>query len=98
MSGKSTPYINIYISSSTTAEDLGLLGELEKQLGMLKREAGIRFWDKRYIIAGRNRQQQIEAEIGQAHLILLLLSSDFVNDCYDEMQLIMERMMNTGDV
>src|SRR5262245_1707657 len=97
MSGKPVSNINIYISSSTTAEDLRLLGELERQLGVLRREAGIRFLDKRSIIGGANRQHEITAYINQAHVVLLLLSPDFLasDECYAEMQQATRRMMNT---
>lgn len=98
MIGKSTPHISIYISSATTTEDLRLLDELARQLSVQTRATDIHFWDKRSIVVGKNRQQQIENQISQAQIILLLLSPDFLHDCYDEMQLITRRMMYTRDV
>jgi TIR domain-containing protein len=91
---KSTLPINIYISSASTPEDQTLLGELERHLSMLKRQSGIVFWDKRSIVPGANRRQEIATHIGQAHLILLLLSPDFLasNECYEEMELAARRM------
>ena len=85
--GKSTPFINIYISFAPTPKDQTLLGELEGQLAMLKREPDICFWDKRSIIPGKNRQDEIATHIKQAHLILLLLSPDYLasEECYAEM-------------
>ena len=44
--------INIYISSASTPEDEALLGDLEKQLSILKRQTDIYLWDKRHIAPG----------------------------------------------
>src|SRR5947207_6831272 len=98
MTRKSTSPINIYISSATIPEDLKLLDELKKHLTVLTRTTDIRLWDKRLLVAGKNRQQQIENQISQAQVILLLLSPDFLHDCYDEMQLVMGRLANTRDI
>jgi hypothetical protein len=85
---KPTPTIDIYISSAATSEDQTLLGKLENQLSMLRRQADIRFWDKRQVVPGANRQTEIDTHINQAHLILFLLSSDFLasDECYAEME------------
>ena len=90
---KSISNINIYISSATTHKDLTLLGELERQMAMLKRQPDIRLWDKRSLVAGTNRQKEITTHINQAHLILLLFSPDFLtsDECYNEMELAIKR-------
>jgi WD40 repeat protein len=91
--GKSTSNINIYISSAATLKDQTLLGELERQMAMLKRQPDIHVWDKRLLVAGTNRQKEITTHINQAHLILLLFSPDFLasDECYDEMELAIKR-------
>lgn len=82
-----TSCTNIYISSASTPEDQTLLEELEKQLSMLKRQPDIHLWDKRGIKPGAIRRQEIATYISQAHLILFLLSPDFLasDECYEEM-------------
>jgi len=97
MTGKSTSDINIYISSAMTTEDIKLLEELKKRLTLLEREADIRLWDKQIIVPGTNRKQEITTYISRAHLILLLLSPDFIYECFDEMQVVTNRMMKIGE-
>jgi TIR domain len=98
MTEKPTPYINIYISSSTTSEDRRLLRELESQLSALTRKGNIHLWSKQNIAPGADWQHTIATYISQAHLILLLLSPDFLRDdeCHNEMKLATRRM-NAGE-
>lgn len=86
--------INIYISSASTSEDQTLLDELEKQLSVLKRQPKLSLWQKRLISPGTHREQEISAYLCQAHLILFLMSPDFLasDQCYEEMKLAMAKM------
>ncbi len=81
--------IHVYVSCARTEMDEKLYARLNEQLSMLKRQPDIHFWDKQSIDAGANWQQEIVDRISQAHLILLLFSSDFLasDECYQEMEL-----------
>jgi hypothetical protein len=75
-------------------EDEKLRIELEKQLNILKRQGFINFWHDREISAGKEWEREIDAHLNTAHIILLLVSPDFmVSDyCYSkEMKRAMER-------
>ena len=81
--------INIYIAS--TSEDDRLLSELLTHLIMLTKQSDIRFKAKRSMPPGTNWKQQISQDINQAHLILFLLSADYLKHCYEEMELATKR-------
>ena len=71
--------------------------ELEKHLYLLKRRNLIDGWHDRRISAGDEWKQQIDAHLRSAHIILLLISSDFLASdyCYDiEMKLALDRHAN----
>ncbi|HEY0755275.1 MAG TPA: TIR domain-containing protein [Ktedonobacteraceae bacterium] len=75
-------------------EDKELRDELEKHLSGLKRQYGLRNWHDREIRAGDDWQQAINQQLDEAHLILLLISPDFMASdyCYgQEMQRAFER-------
>lgn len=75
-------------------EDKELRDELEKHLSILKRRYGLRSWHDREILAGDNWQEAINLHLDDAHLILLLISPDFMVSeyCYGkEMQRAFER-------
>jgi hypothetical protein len=75
-------------------EDEKLRIELEKQLNILKRQGFINFWHDREISAGTEWEREIDTHLNSAHIILLLVSPDFmVSDyCYSkEMTRAMER-------
>lgn len=75
-------------------EDEKLRIELEKQLNILKRQGFIDFWHDREISAGTEWEREIDVHLNTAHIILLLISPDFmVSDyCYSkEMKRAMER-------
>ncbi len=68
--------------------------QLEKHLAILKWQGVITDWHDRKIGAGREWEGEIDEHLNAAHVILLLISSDFVASdyCYDvEMQRAMER-------
>ena len=65
--------------------DEALRDELEKQLSMLRHQGLIEVWHDRRIVAGDNIDEAIDAELNSAHIILFLVSSDFLASkyCYD---------------
>ncbi|MCX6232774.1 MAG: TIR domain-containing protein [Bacteroidetes bacterium] len=75
--------INIFISYSH--EDEIYKDKLEKHLSLLKRNNIIETWCDRKIVAGEEWDKKIKGEIENAHIILLLVSVDFLNSnfCYD---------------
>jgi hypothetical protein len=76
--------ISVFISYSH--EDENYRKELESQLKILERSGLIDTWNDRKIIPGTNWRQGISNQINKADVILLLVSSDFINSdfCYDE--------------
>lgn len=79
--------------------DEALLNELQKHLSPLKRMGKITTWHDRRIVPGQEFERQIDLYFSQADIILLLISSDFINSdyCYQvEMANALERH-NRGD-
>src|SRR5947209_1616969 len=75
-------------------EDVSLQKELEKQLSLLQRQGFIIGWNKREIKAGTNEENEIDTHLKTAHIILLLVSPDFIASeyCYGiEMMRALER-------
>ena len=75
-------------------EDKTLRDDLEKHLSGLKRLYSLRNWHDRVILPGEEWEQTIDSHLNTAHLILLLVSPDFMNSdyCYSkEMQRALER-------
>ncbi len=75
-------------------EDELLRKGLEKHLRTLKRQGLIDVWHDRDISAGTEWEQEIDNHLNSAHIILLLVSPDFMDSdyCYGkEMQQAMER-------
>src|SRR5262245_18723081 len=66
-------------------EDEELRNELEKHLRLLQRQGIIQPWHDREITAGRDWAGAIDDNLEKAELILLLISSDFLDSdyCYD---------------
>jgi WD40 repeat protein len=88
--------INLYISCASAPDDQKLRQELEKQLSVLKRQGRIkiRSTNDNDILAGSDREMENETHRNAAHIILLLISPDFMHDdyCYDtEMKHALER-------
>ncbi|MDC0748818.1 toll/interleukin-1 receptor domain-containing protein [Polyangium mundeleinium] len=84
--------LDIFISYSHIDEAYRV--ELEKHLSLLRRSGAIRSWHDRRIGAGDEWKPAIDENLNRAAIILLLVSSDFVDSkyCYDiEMQRAMER-------
>ena len=74
--------------------DEDLRDELERHLSILKRSGVIQGWHDRQIGAGSEWAGRIHEHLNRAHVILLLISADFLASdyCYDvEMKRAMER-------
>src|SRR5579863_1633478 len=75
-------------------EDKALRDELEKHLSWLKRRYQLKNWHDREILPGEEWEQAIDAHLNSAHIILLLISPDFMASDYcfgREMQHALER-------
>ena len=62
--------------------DEGLRNELEKHLSPLKRMGRVSTWHDRRIVPGEEFAGQIDQHFGDADIILLLISSDFIASDY----------------
>ena len=85
-------WVKVFFSYSH--KDKKLRSELEKYLNHLKRQQLIVGWYDGEIEAGKEWEQEIHQHLNEAHIILLLISQDFmVSDyCYNiEMQKALER-------
>ncbi|KYC40226.1 hypothetical protein WA1_27200 [Scytonema hofmannii PCC 7110] len=74
-----TPNKSIEIYFSYSPVDEKLRDELAKHLTSLKREGVIRDWYESKISAGKERAKEIEKYLNSANIILLLISSDFLD-------------------
>jgi TIR domain len=74
---------------SYSHKDEALCGELNAHLAALKRQNVIKNWTDRRITAGDEWRDEIEKHLDSADLILLLVSSDFLNS--------EDRFTNSGD-
>src|SRR5579885_1713078 len=63
-------------------EDQALRDELEKHLSVLKHLGQMLSWHDRLIQAGTEWEAEIEQHLSSAHLILLLVSPDFLHSDY----------------
>ncbi len=76
---KPTP-VSVFYSSAH--EDEALRKELEKHLSSLRRQKLISEWHDRQIGAGTEWAPQIDEHLKTASIILLLISSDFMDSDY----------------
>lgn len=85
------PSIKIFYGHAP--EDEPLQNELEKHLSFLRRQGHITTWDDQDISAGTEWEPQTEAQLSSATIILLLISSDFINSehCYRIMEKALKR-------
>ena len=74
--------INVFCSYSD--EERSDLERLEKHLKSLERMGSVLVWHKHKITAGQEHRREIDNQIKAAHIILLLISSNFISsdDCY----------------
>ena len=95
----SNPAKSLEVFFSYAHKDEKWRKELEKHLSLLKRQGLIAGWNDREIGAGKEWKQEIDTHLKTAHIILLLISPDFmVSDfCYGiEMKRAMKRH-NAGE-
>src|SRR6185312_6386265 len=88
------PVTPITVFCSFAESDASWLEQLERHLSTLRHEGSISTWNKSQIIAGSDRQSEVDHHLTTASLILLLISSDFLasNSCYGtEMQRVLQR-------
>jgi TIR domain len=91
------PAMALEVFYSYAHEDELFRVELEKQLSLLQRNGFITGWHDRQIGAGQNWREEIDTHIRSAHIILLLVSPDFIASdyCYGtEMRIALERQRN----
>ena len=84
----------IEIFFSYSHKDKRFRDELETQLSLLKRQGAITAWYDRKIGAGKEWANEIDTHLNSAHIILLLVSPDYLASdyCYDtEMKLALDR-------
>ncbi|WP_020559029.1 TIR domain-containing protein [Thiofilum flexile] len=84
--------IHVFISYSK--EDKEHRKELEKRLKNISRQFKVTAWSDEQLLAGGLTKEDIKAELTNADLILLLISSNFFNDddCYEtELPLALKR-------
>src|SRR5947209_3816925 len=84
----------IHVFCSYAREDKMLRDKLEKHLSAFKRSGLMAIWHDQEIAPGTDWEQQIDTNLNIADIILLLLSSDFIDSdyCYGrEMQRALER-------
>jgi hypothetical protein len=89
--------LRIFFSYSQT--DQQLRDQLDKHLAPLKRESLVETWHDRKLTPGQDFARVIDAELERAHIILLLVSADFIASeyCYGvEMKRGLERQ-RTGE-
>jgi Bacterial tandem repeat domain 1/TIR domain len=84
--------INIFCSYAQA--DQTVQKQLSTHMSQLKRNGLIEEWSEQQVLAGADRVQEIDHAIRSAHIILLLISADFLasDACYQtEMQHALER-------
>ncbi len=72
----------VRIAVSYAKKDLGLLDELKKHLSPLKWSGYVDTWDDRDILAGMEWSTEVDTRLKTAHIILLLVSPDFIASDY----------------
>ncbi|MBD2560370.1 MULTISPECIES: toll/interleukin-1 receptor domain-containing protein [Nostoc] len=88
------PHQPIEVFYSYSHKDEKLRNELENHLTLLKRQGVITGWHDRKIGAGKEWQNEIDTHLDSSHIILLLISANFIASdyCWDvEVKRAMER-------
>lgn len=93
MSRQNDPAGPLKIFFSYSRRNENMRERLEASLGVFKLQGLISNWSDQQILPGEDWNAEIEAELRSADLILLLLSADFVNSryCNLEMSIALER-------
>lgn len=82
MSSESQPTGVVEVFYSYSHKDEELRDQLENHLATLKREGVIKGWHDRAIDAGGKWREEIDDHLDTAHIILLLISADFIASDY----------------
>ncbi len=93
------PMVRVFFSYSH--KDEKYRDELEKHLTMLKRDGSIETWHDRKIKAGEDWNDKIKQQLETADIILLMISSDFLNSEYiweQELRIVRERLEKKENV
>jgi hypothetical protein len=85
-----TPFTPINVFYVCAEKDIPLLANLEHHLSFLQQKGMIASWHRGQITAGKARQQEIDAHLKAASLILLLISPDLL---YAEMEQALQRQI-----
>jgi uncharacterized protein YjbI with pentapeptide repeats len=74
-------------------KDAGIFVKLKKHLSLLERSGQIAMWDDQKLAPGEEKEKEIEKRLSDAHIILLLISPDFLSshDCVNIQEMAMER-------
>jgi hypothetical protein len=91
---QNVPLGQLRLFCSYSHKDETLRSELEAHLAGLKRDGTIAVWHDREIVAGDDWRERIDENLKTAHVILLLISADFLasNFCWNlEVKRAMER-------
>lgn len=70
--------INIFYAHADAREDEYLRGRLEKHLAPLQQQGGFTGWHPQLVSPGEDVAATLAHHINQAHLILFLVSADFL--------------------
>lgn len=76
--------MTLFYSYASNAEDAGLRERLERHLAILKRAGRITDWHQGDVLAGQEVAETIDEHFKHAQIILLLISSDFIDYCFGE--------------
>ena len=68
--------INVFLSYSHKDEELK--EALDNHLSALKRNGQIAVWNNRKIVGGQEWSEEIKQELNSAHIVLMLISADFI--------------------
>ncbi len=95
-SKEDTSSLNIFMSFVKEDEDLKI--ELDKHLTLLRRTPGIQIWDMDKINAGEKFQVQVDKNLRSAHIILLLVSADYMSndDVYENEMMVALKRQDEG--
>jgi len=80
--GVKTSEKGLCVFFSYANEDEAYRDQLERHFGFLKRAKKLKTWHDRKISAGQDWEKELSEHLNQAHIILLLISSDFSNSHY----------------
>src|SRR5579885_2313485 len=83
----------VTVSFYFASNDQAFCEMLNSHLSSLRRSSRIATWDERQILHGSNRNQELDQHLTTDHILVLLISSDFMNsdECCRHMQTALQR-------